>query len=72
MKATKTNAIKKIISWAIGLPCGLIAVSEVEDLNLWWIQFVAIGLLALILFWNGAFEKDSRELTFYKKGFYEN
>ena len=64
MKANKTNTIKKIVSWAIGLPCGLIAVSEVEDLSLWWIQFAAIGILALILFWNGAFEKDSQKLTF--------
>lgn len=50
--------IKQIISWMIGLPAGLIVVSEIQDLTYWWIQFVALGLLIAILKWNRAFDQE--------------
>lgn len=56
MHFSKTN-IKKIISWTLAIPSFVLAVSEYEDLNLWWIQFLAMGVLIVILGWNGAFKK---------------
>lgn len=50
--------IRKIASLAIGIPAGLVAVSEVEDLRYWWVPFVAMGVAIAILAWNGAFKKD--------------
>ena len=49
---------KKIISWTIGVPAGLCAFSEVEDLRFWWIPFVAVGVAVVILAWNGVFKKE--------------
>ena len=57
-KTTKTN-IKKAISWMIGIPSAVIVASEVNDTKLWWIQFLAMAALILILFWNGAIQKES-------------
>lgn len=50
--------IRKIASLAIGIPAGLVAVSEVEDLRYWWVPFVAMGVAIAILAWNGAFKKE--------------
>lgn len=50
--------IKKTISWIIGFPAGLIAVSEVNDLAYWWVQFLAVGILILVLLWNHAFGQE--------------
>ena len=52
------HQIKQIISWLIGLPAGLIVVSEIQDLTYWWVQFVALGLLIAILKWNHAFDQE--------------
>lgn len=49
--------IRKIASLAIGIPAGLVAFSEVEDLRYWWVPFVAMGIVAAVLAWNGAFKK---------------
>ena len=46
--AAKNKQIKKIISWVVGLPAALIAISEPTDLRLWWVQFVAIAVLAVV------------------------
>lgn len=50
--------LKKILSWTIGVPAGIVAVSETEDLRFWWIPFVAMGVAIVILAWNGAFKKE--------------
>lgn len=50
--------IKQIISWMIGLPAGLIVVGEIQNMTYWWIQFVALGLLIVILKWNHAFDQE--------------
>ena len=50
--------LKKVISWAIGVPAGIITVSEVEDLRFWWIPFIAMGVAVALLAWNGAFKKE--------------
>lgn len=50
--------IRKIASLAIGIPAGLVAVSEVEDLRYWWVPFVAMGVAIAILAWNGVFNKE--------------
>ena len=55
--AAKNKQIKKIISWVVGLPAALIAVSEPTDLRLWWVQFAAIAVLAVVLFANGVFDE---------------
>ena len=61
--AAKNKQIKKIISWVVGLPAALIAVSEPTDLRLWWVQFAAIAVLAVVLFANGVFD-ETRERRF--------
>ncbi len=50
--------LKKVISWAIGVPAGTITVSEIEDLRFWWIPFIAMGVAVALLAWNGAFKKE--------------
>ena len=50
---------KQAISWIIGLPAAIVIFSEVNDLALWWLPFVAIAVLAVILFWNGAFSEET-------------
>ncbi len=60
--AAKNKQIKKIISWVVGLPAALIAVSEPTDLRLWWVQFAAIAVLAVVLFANGVFDETIQEL----------
>jgi hypothetical protein len=49
--------IRKIASLAIGIPAGLVAFSEVEDLRYWWVPFVAMGIVVAVLAWNGVFKK---------------
>lgn len=53
---TKTSIAKKVISWTVGIPAAVIAVSEINDLNYWWMPFAAIGLIVLILKWNRMFD----------------
>lgn len=50
--------IREIASLAIGIPAGLVAVSEVEDLRYWWVPFVAMGIMVAVLAWNGVFNKE--------------
>lgn len=52
------KTIKKTLSWGVGVPAGLLAFSEVEDLRFWWVPFVAMGIALAILAWNGAFKKE--------------
>lgn len=65
--AAKNKQIKKIISWVVGLPAALIAVSEPTDLRLWWVPFAAIAVLAVILFANGVFDETIQELKSRKE-----
>lgn len=65
--AAKNKQIKKIISWVVGLPAALIAISEPTDLRLWWVQFVAIAVLAVVLFANGVFDETIQELKSRKE-----
>ena len=59
MNFSKTKTIiKKIISYTLGIPAAIIVFSEVEDLSLWWIQFVAMIVVIAVLFWNGAFKEE--------------
>lgn len=60
--AAKNKQIKKIISWVVGLPAAIIAISEPTDLRLWWVQFAAIAVLAVVLFANGVFDETIQEL----------
>lgn len=39
----------------VGVPMAIVAVSEQNDLDYVWVQFVAIGIVYLLLIWNGAF-----------------
>lgn len=65
--AAKNKQIKKIISWVVGLPAALIAISEPTDLRLWWVQFAAIAVLAVVLFANGVFDETIQELKSRKE-----
>jgi len=65
--AAKNKQIKKIISWVVGLPAMIIAISEPTDLRLWWVQFVAIAVLAVVLFANGVFDETIQELKSRKE-----
>lgn len=65
--AAKNKQIKKIISWVVGLPAAIIAMSEPTDLHLWWVQFVAIAVLAVVLFANGVFDETIQELKSRKE-----
>lgn len=65
--AAKNKQIKKIISWVVGLPAALIAVSEPTDLRLWWVQFAAIAVLAVVLLANGVFDETIQELKSRKE-----
>lgn len=65
--AAKNKQIKKIISWVVGLPAAIIAISEPTDLRLWWVQFAAIAVLAVVLFANGVFDETIQELKSRKE-----
>lgn len=65
--AAKNKQIKKIISWVVGLPAAIIAMSEPTDLRLWWVQFAAIAVLAVVLFANGVFDGTIQELKSRKE-----
>lgn len=65
--AAKNKQIKKIISWVVGLPAAIIAMSEPTDLRLWWVQFVAIVVLVVVLFTNGVFDETIQELKSRKE-----
>lgn len=65
--AAKNKQIKKIISWVVGLPAAIIAMSEPTDLRLWWVQFAAITMLAVVLFANGVFDETIQELKSRKE-----
>lgn len=60
MEVSKTKTLKKLLSWMLGLPATIVVFSEIEDLSLWWIQFVALIVVIAILYWNGAFVKERR------------
>ena len=47
---------KRIISLIIAIPAVIIVASELNDTNIWWMQFAAIGVIALVLAWNGMFK----------------
>ena len=49
-------SIKKIISLIISVPALILAAGNLSDNNLWWAQFLALGVLVLVLAWNGAFK----------------
>ena len=54
--------LKKLVSWAIGIPSALAMFSEVEDLNYWYIPFIGAALLVAVLYWNHVFsEKEVYE-----------
>lgn len=53
--------LKKLVSWAIGIPSALAMFSEVEDLNYWYIPFIGVALLLAVLCWNHAFREESYE-----------
>lgn len=65
--AAKNKQIKKIISWVVGLPAAIIAMSEPTDLRLWWVQLAAIAVLAVVLFANGVFDETIQELKSRKE-----
>lgn len=67
MQQKKTNTVKKMISWAIAIPALVIVASDISDLSLWWIQFVAIGLLIVIMAWNGLFPDIKEEISAWKE-----
>ena len=54
-------SIKRIISLIIAIPAAIVMFSELNDASMWWIQFAAIGVLALVLAWNGAFKGVNNE-----------
>jgi cytochrome b len=60
MKQPKIS-IKRIVSWAVGAPALLFAISEINDLRYWWVPFVAMGALVLILHWNHVFDEETSE-----------
>ncbi len=52
--------LKKLVSWAIGIPSALVMFSEVEDLSYWYLPFIGAALLFAVLYWNHAFnEKEA-------------
>ena len=65
--AAKNKQIKKIISWVVGLPAAIIAMSEPTDLRLWWVQLAAIAVLAVVLFANGVFDETIQEIKSRKE-----
>ena len=65
--AAKNKQIKKIISWVVGLPAAIIAMSEPTDLRLWWVKLAAIAVLAVVLFANGVFDETIQELKSRKE-----
>jgi hypothetical protein len=64
---TKTSITKKVISWAVGIPAGFIAFSEVNDLSMWWLPFVAMGALVLVLKWNQVFDEEKYQPKFVSR-----
>jgi len=52
------QTIKKMVSWTIGIPAAIIAASEINDLNYWWLPFMALGVIVIILKWNHAFDES--------------
>lgn len=49
-------SIKKIISLIITIPALVLVVGDLKDNNLWWVQILALGVIVLVLAWNGMFK----------------
>ena len=60
MRNQKTKTIKKIVSWTLGIPAAFLIACEVEDMKYWWIQFVAVAVVAAILIWNKTFKFEEK------------
>ncbi len=58
--AAKNKRIKKIVSWVVGLPAAIIAISEPTDLRLWWSAVRGNRGAAVVLFANGVFDEISK------------
>lgn len=50
--------IKKIVSWTLGIPAALIVCSEAQSNEGIALQFIALGVLGVILFANGLFKRE--------------
>ena len=57
-------SIKQLISLIISIPALIVLASELNDLKMWWIQLIALGVILLVLAWNGAFTKRNLERNF--------
>lgn len=49
-------SIKKIISLIITIPALVLVAGDLKDNNLWWVQILALGVIVLVLAWNGMFK----------------
>ena len=66
-KKTKTTIAKKVVSWVLGVPMAIIAISEPKTLSAWWIPAIAIVGLALILAWNGAMREEEEVAPYARR-----
>lgn len=60
MRQAKTNKLKQIISLILGIPAAIIMFSEIENLEYWWIQLVAVLVLLIVLKWNNLLDKEAK------------
>ena len=60
----KTNIIKKTVSWTVGVPAVLLIISEIRNLDFWWLPFIGLGTVVAILCWNGIF-KDEEQTNYF-------
>ena len=50
--------IRKVVSWTLGIPAAIIVCSEAQTSEGIALQFIALAVLAVVLFANGLFKRE--------------
>lgn len=52
MPRERKQKIKQIISCTLGIPAAIVAVSEPNEIEYWWVSVLAAAVVVGILLWN--------------------
>ena len=63
MQLVSRQKLKQAVSWIIGVPAFFIAFSGSENISYWWMPIVSMGILTVILAWNGLIESPRERVN---------
>jgi hypothetical protein len=65
MKSTKTNKAKTIITTIVGVPAGLIMISETDNITGVWLQLGAVVAVFGLMAWHGLLKREHYDADGY-------